>query len=443
MEYRVRGTDGLPVYPLTAKANPAGRLEIGGIDTKDLIAEYGSPLYVFDEQTVRSVALDFMTAFGKRHPAARVVYACKAFANVGLIKLLADLGLGFDVVSGGEIAAIEAAGVDAETVFFHGNNKSESEIERAVSVGIGRVVVDNPHEIDLLEAVLERLGSHQKVMLRVSPGVDPHTHAHTTTGVLDSKFGLPIVTGDAEAAMARIMASERIQLTGIHFHLGSPIFDLEPYREAIEIVLDFAKAMRDRYGFVMEEISPGGGFAVRYLLEDEPPTPDAYAEEICSALEDGCRARGLELPAITIEPGRAIVGRAGVALYTVGAIKIIPSLRTYVAVDGGMGDNIRPAIYGSRYEAAIANRFLEPSDGPVTIAGKYCESGDILVKDYDLPSPSAGDTVAIPVSGAYCLAMASNYNLNSIPAAVLVRDGESRLLRRRQTDQDLMAFDAI
>ena len=439
----MRGIDGLPIFPLTARANSTGRLEIGGVDTGDLVNEFGTPLYVFDEETLRTVSSDFATAFGTRYPDVRVVYACKAFANIGLLRLLSSFGLGFDVVSGGEVAAIEMSGVPTDSVYFHGNNKSESEIQSALSAGIGRIVIDNAHEIGLLESVAERLGVRQKAMLRISPGVDPHTHGHTTTGVLDSKFGLPVATGDAEEAVARLMSSEGIELTGIHFHLGSPIFELDPYRQAIDIALDFAQITLERHGFAMKEMSPGGGFAVRYLLEHEAPTTDAYAQVICSALEEGCKDRGLDLPALTIEPGRAIVGRAGVALYTVGAIKSIPGIRTYVAVDGGMGDNIRPAIYGSRYEAAIANRFTEQTEAPVTVAGKYCESGDILVKDCELPIPTTGDTIAIPVSGAYCLAMASNYNLNPTPAVVLVREGKSRLLRRRQTFGDVMVADTI
>ncbi len=420
----------------------SGQLAIGGINTKDLIAEFGTPLYVFDEDTIRSVSNAFAEAFRARHPATGVTYACKAFANVGLIRLLSDLGLGFDVASGGEIAAVHAAGAPMDSVFFHGNNKGEAEIEKAVALGVGRIVIDNLHEIEVLERILARTGGRQQeVLIRISPGVDPHTHAHTTTGVLDSKFGLPVVTGDAEAAVERLMKSDRLNLTGLHFHLGSPVFELEPYQTAIDVTLDFAVAMRDRHGLELREISPGGGFAVRYLIEQEAPAPKEYAEVICTALRKGCESRGLELPSMTIEPGRAIVGRAGVALYTVGAIKHVPGIRTYASVDGGMGDNIRPALYGAQYEATLANRFHEATVAPVTIAGKYCESGDILVKDCDLPEVKPGDTVAIPVSGAYCLAMASNYNLNPMPAVVLVKDGRSRLLRRRQTYEDLFAAD--
>ena len=439
----MKGIDGLPVFPVTASSNSEGRLEIGGIDTQDLVAQYGTPLYVFDEETLRSVASDFQLAFGSRYANTRIVYACKAFANVGLIALLSKMGLGFDAVSGGEIAAIEAAQVDMGSVYFHGNNKSEAEIERAVSSGIGRIVIDNQHEIDLLERVLERLHTRQAAMIRISPGVDPHTHVHTTTGVLDSKFGLPVATGDAEAVVARRVKSDRIDLTGLHFHLGSPIFELEPYREAIDIVLDFAREMRERHGFALREISPGGGFAVNYLMEDEAPSPEAYAEVICGALEEGCRMRGIELPTMTIEPGRAIVGRAGVALYTGGAIKHVPGIRTFVAVDGGMGDNIRPALYDASYEAVVANSMSDSPDETVTLAGKFCESGDILVRDISLPALEAGDVIAIPASGAYAPSMASNYNLNPRPAVIMVKEGSAQLIRRRETYNDMMICDVV
>lgn len=439
----MRGVDALPVFPVTASARPDGHLEVGGLDVVGLAQTHGTPLYVFDEETLVATARDYRQAFESRYPDIRVVYACKAWANVSLIRLLADEGLGFDVVSGGEIATVEAAGIPWDGVYHHGNNKSADELEHAVRVGIGHIVVDNPYELDLLEAVLERLDRRQEILLRVSPGVDPHTHSRTTTGILDSKFGLPIETGQAEAAIARAMQSERIIPMGLHFHLGSPIFEVDPYREAIEITLDFAAEMKRKYGFIMREFSPGGGFAVRYLVSDEAPTPDAYAQVICSSLTEGCVSRNLDLPKLSVEPGRAIAGRAGVAIYTVGAIKEVPGIRTYVAVDGGMGDNIRPAIYESQYEAALASRMADAVDTVVTVAGKYCESGDILVKDCSLPTPQSGDLVAIPVSGAYCLSMSSNYNASPRPEVLLVKDGQARVIRRRETYEDLLAPDMV
>ncbi len=438
----MRGTDALSVFPASAKARDNGNLEIGGLDAVELAREQGTPLYVFDEAELRDSARRFRSALDAHYPGeSSIIYASKAFSNVALFRLLAEEGVGFDVVSGGELATTQTAGVDPASVHFHGNNKSEEELERAVESGIGAIVVDNLHELALLDSILERLGKTQQVSFRVSPGVDPHTHAHTTTGVLDSKFGLAIQTGQAEEAIARAMQSSRLDVAGLHFHLGSPIFELEPYEEAIQITMEFAAQMRDTYGFSLRMFSPGGGFAVNYLTTDEAPVPDTYISTISKAIIQGCDVHGLELPAISIEPGRSMVGTAGVALYTVGATKLLPGIRTYVSVDGGMGDNIRPAIYGSQYEAVLASRMADPEEITVTIAGKYCESGDILVRDCSLPTPAAGDILAIPVSGAYCIAMSSTYNANPRPEVMLVSNGEARTIRRRETFEDLMRLD--
>ncbi|MYD36901.1 MAG: diaminopimelate decarboxylase [Dehalococcoidia bacterium] len=438
----MRGIDALPVFPASAKARPNGHLEIGGLDAVELARAQGTPLYVFDEEELRDSARRFRSALDVHYPGeSSIIYASKAFSNVALFRLLAEEGVGFDVVSGGELATTQAAGVDPANVHFHGNNKSEEELQRAVESGIGAIVVDNLHELALLESILERFGKTQQVSFRVSPGVDPHTHAHTTTGVLDSKFGLAIQTGQAEEAIARAMQSPRLDVAGLHFHLGSPIFELEPYEEAIQITMEFAAQMRDKYGFSLRMFSPGGGFAVNYLTTDEAPVPDTYISTISKAIIQGCDVHGLELPAISIEPGRSMVGTAGVALYTVGATKLLPDIRTYVSVDGGMGDNIRPAIYGSQYEAVLASRMADTEEITVTIAGKYCESGDILVRDCSLPTPAAGDILAIPVSGAYCIAMSSTYNANPRPEVVLVSNGEVRTIRRRETFEDLMRLD--
>lgn len=438
----MRGIDALSVFPASAKARDNGHLEIGGLDAVELARTQGTPLYVFDEAELRDSARRFRSALDAHYPGeSSIIYASKAFSNVALFRLLAEEGVGFDVVSGGELATTQAAGVDLSSVHFHGNNKSAEELERAVESGIGAIVVDNLHELALLESILERLGRTQQVSFRVSPGVDPHTHAHTTTGVLDSKFGLAIQTGQAEEAIAHAMQSSRLDVAGLHFHLGSPIFEIEPYEEAIQITMEFAAQMRDKYGFSLRMFSPGGGFAVNYLTTDEAPVPDTYISTISKAIIQGCDVHGLELPAISIEPGRSMVGTAGVALYTVGATKLLPDIRTYVSVDGGMGDNIRPAIYGSEYEAVLASRMGDVEEITVTIAGKYCESGDILVRDCSLPTPAAGDILAIPVSGAYCIAMSSTYNANPRPEVVLVSNGEARTIRRRETFEDLMRLD--
>ena len=441
----MRGIDALSVFPESAAVLPNGRLAIGGIDVVELAATHGTPLYVFDEAQLRLSARRFRDALDQRYPAeSSIVYASKAFSNVALFRLLAEEGLGFDVVSGGEMAVTEAAGIDAALLHFHGNNKGREELEHAVETKIGAIVVDNLHELSLLESILERLGRTQQISLRVSPGVDPHTHAHTTTGVLDSKFGLAIQPGQAEEAVKRAMASDRVDLAGLHFHLGSPIFELEPFEEAIRVAMEFASRMKEAYGFAMRLFSPGGGFAVNYLTTDQAPSTDRYVETISRAIIEGCDVYGLDLPATSIEPGRSIVGPAGVALYTVGATKVLPDIRTYVSVDGGMGDNIRPALYGSEYEAVLASRMNDPETVTVTIAGKYCESGDILVRDCSLPEPTAGDILAMPTAGAYCLAMSSTYNANPRPEVLLIsQDGRAQTIRRRETYSDLLRLDVM
>ena len=430
------------LFPVAAVVNDQDHLLLGGCDVVDLLREFGSPLYVYDEATLQAMALGFKDAFGKRSPGAQVIYACKAFINVGMARLLAGYGLGFDVVSGGELTVLKVAGVSPDSVYFHGNNKSPQELEEAVAWGIGRVVVDGFREIELLEGIARAAGRRQPVLVRVSPNVDPHTHHHTTTGVLDSKFGIPIATGQAQEAVRSVLASPHLDLRGLHFHLGSPIFELEPYALATQVVLEFASQMRED-GLELQEFSPGGGFAIAYTSADNPPTPDAYAEAIVSALAGGCQQFGMPTPALIVEPGRAVVGRAGVALYTVGSIKEVPGVRTYVAVDGGMGDNIRPALYGAQYHAMVANKATHPATHTVTIAGRYCESGDVLVRDARLAPVEEGDVIAIPAAGAYAPAMASTYNLNGRPAIVLVGEGRARLLRRRETYADLMSADAV
>lgn len=431
-----------PVFPDTAAIGPQQHLVLGGCDATDLAARYGTPLYVFDEATIRSTCRAFLAEFAGRYPDVLVAYASKAYINKALARLLAEEGLGFDVVSLGEMAVVRAAEVALSRVHFHGNNKGRDELEQAVDWGIGRVVVDNFYELAQLEEVCAARGVVQPVLLRITPGVDPHTHAYISTGTTDSKFGFPLMTGDAERAVAQAAASPHLRLTGLHMHLGSQLFQVEPYTQAIAGVLDFAAQMAARHGLRLQEFSPGGGFGVQYVRGEAPPPLAVYAEAITSAVKAACAQHGLPLPRLVLEPGRAIVGRAGVALYRVGAIKDIPGVRKYVSVDGGMADNIRPAIYGSRYEAVVANRMdAEPAE-VVTLAGKYCESGDILISDIRLPVLAPGDLVALPASGAYCLAMASNYNLAPRPAVVLVKDGAARVIRRRETIGDLLALDA-
>ena len=431
-----------PIFPITAEVNDQDHLTLGGCDVLELVSQFGTPLYVYDEDTLRHMCRQFVDEFSHRYPATTVLYAAKAFINPALAKLVQEEGLGMEVVTGGELAVVQAVGFPPEGIYFHGSNKSAEELQAALEYGVGRIVVDNFHELGLVNELARVRGTVQDIMLRVSPGVDAHTHAKTTTGVLDSKFGFPIETGDAEQAVRQAQDAPNVNLRGVHFHLGSPIFELEPYSIAIDAVLTFVAGSKSD-GLELHEFSPGGGFAIGYLRDQLPPPVASYAEVITSTLRERSADLGLGEPTLIIEPGRAIVGRAGVALYTVGAIKDIPNIRKYVSLDGGMGDNIRPALYDAQYEAVVANRMSEPPTETVTLAGKYCESGDILIRDITLPALQSGDVVAVPSSGAYAPSMASNYNLNPRPAVLIVKDGEVRLIRRRETYQDLMRSDVF
>ena len=430
------------LLPPGAALTREGHLALGGCDALALAREFGTPLYVYDRRGLREQCAAYRQAFAAEYSDSTVLYASKAFLNRPFARFIHEQGLGFDVVSGGEIEVLRAAGVPLEQVYFHGNNKSAEELALAVEAGVGRVVIDNLGEVALLHAAASAAGKRQRVLLRVSPGVDAHTHEKTTTGILDTKFGVPIATGAAEAALRAILDAPALEFRGLHMHLGSPIFELEPYALGIEALARFiAEVCRDRLGVAVAECSPGGGFAVAYLEAQQPPSPAEYARVICGTLRREAERLGFPLPHLSVEPGRSIVGRAGVALYTVGARKEVAGVRTYVAVDGGMADNIRPAMYGARYEALSAERPLAAAEETVTIAGKYCESGDLLVRDARLPRLRAGEVLAIPAAGAYQLAMASNYNLAYKPAVVLVENGAARLIRRRERPADLMSLD--
>ncbi|MCH7736450.1 MAG: diaminopimelate decarboxylase [Chloroflexi bacterium] len=430
------------IFPDTAEVDSEGQLVLGGCKAIDLADEYGTPVYVLDEATLRGRCRSFIGEFRKLHQDTKVSYACKAYINPALAKLFQEEGMGFDVVSGGELATMVNAQIPMDEVYFHGNNKTPQELTEALEHSIGWVVVDSFHEIQLLDRLAGEAGKTQDILVRVSPGVDPHTHVYTTTGVLDSKFGFSIQTGHAAEAVRMSLAAKNLNLHGLHFHLGSPIFELEPYRVATDLVLRFAAEFRED-GLKLQRFSPGGGFAIGYTRGQEPPPVSAYAEAIVSTMTETCQDLGMELPSLVIEPGRAIVGPAGVALYRIGSIKDVPGVRKFVSVDGGMGDNIRPALYQAKYEVVAANKAdLEPEE-KVTIAGKYCESGDLLATDIMLPKLESGDLLAIPAAGAYCPSMASNYNMNPRPPMVLVKDGKSRLIRRRESYEDMMYCDVV
>lgn len=433
----------LSLFPLTAKVGSHGHLHIGGCDCVELSKKFGTPLYVFDEDTLRSRCREFKTEFTRRYSDTIILYASKAFLNRALATLLKEEGLGLDVVSGGELSVAKSVDFPREKIYFHGNNKTADELKLALDWGIGRIVIDNFDELELLNSLAREAGLRQNILLRLNPGVDPHTHRHTTTGILDSKFGFPLADGQAETAMAKAMSASNLNLVGLHFHLGSPIPDTSPYETAISLVLNFAREMKTKHRFSLDEFSPGGGFAARYTIDQQIPGIADYAEAITARVTGLAKELGLTRPKLIIEPGRAVVAQAGVALYTVGSIKEIPGVRKYVCVDGGMGDNIRPALYESRYEALVANKVGDDESTKVTIAGKYCESGDILARDVRLASVSAGDIIAIPVSGAYSIPMSSNYNMVPRPAIVMVKDGKARLIRKRETYKDLMRLDVI
>ena len=431
----------LSIFPLTAEVNERGHLVIGGCDTVELAAEYGTPLYLFDEFSLRSKCQEFKTEFGQRYADTMAIYASKAFLNGALAVILKEEGMGLDIVSAGELAIAESVAFPMDMVYLHGNNKSAEELSLALKHHVGRIVVDSFNELSILAEMAEETGHIADILLRLTPGVDPNTHEHITTGITGSKFGFPLF--GADEAVIQAMSAPSLNLIGLHFHLGSLITEARPYQEAIEIVLDFAADMKQKHGFELEELNVGGGFAVQYTIDRPVPNVSLFAEAIVYKVINRCRRLELPMPMLTIEPGRAIVAQAGVALYRAGAIKDIPGIRRYVSVDGGMADNIRPALYGSKYEALVANRVLEKEAEQVTIAGKFCESGDILVKDINLPPISSGDIIAIPDCGAYCLPLQSNYNVSLRPAIVLVKEGQARLIRRRETFDDLTRYDLV
>ena len=425
------------LFPDTYEVNAAGRMSVGGCDLTDLAREYGTPLYVYDEATMRGRIAEFRDTLRATYPGdSLVLYAGKAFLTKQVARLVAEEGAGLDLVSGGELYLARQAGFPMERVFFPGNNKSREEVEMAAEYAIGALVVDSLTEIEMLSSM--DAGRGVRCTLRVSPGFQPDTHSFISTGQLDSKFGFPVETGQALDTLERLMAVPAAEVTGVHAHIGSQIFDLSSYPAAAEKVLDFLVQARDQLGFVAAELSMGGGLGIAYTSDQHPPRPAEFVQVVADAVNEGCNQRGLTLPRLLIEPGRSIAGPAAVAVYTVGAIKEIEGVRTYVSVDGGMGDNIRPKLYGSRYEAYKVDAPDAPRDTTVTIAGRYCESTDILIKDAEMPALATGDLVALPANGAYSLAMSSNYNYNPRPAVVMVRNGEARLIRRRETYDDLL-----
>ncbi|MDK0817862.1 diaminopimelate decarboxylase [Clostridium perfringens] len=413
-------------------------LYVGGVKASALSKEYGTPLYVIDEELVRSNCRRYYNAMKCEERGNRVTYAGKAFINMSMCNLVNEENLYLDVVSGGELYTAYKAGFPLERIYFHGNNKSDYEIDLGVRLGIGRFIVDNIHELEVLNSIAQEYGRVQKVYLRITPGVEAHTHEYIKTGQLDSKFGFPVIGDTVYDAIKRAMELEYIELNGLHCHIGSQIFDLEPFEDTTEIMLNLINDIKETLGYEIKELDLGGGFGIYYTEGDKPKEIEEYCSVIINKADEICRKLNMNVPILSIEPGRSIVGNAGLTLYTVGAIKEIPNIRKYVSVDGGMSDNIRPALYSANYESLIANRVFDNSKEIVTVAGKCCESGDVLLNSIEMPRIETGDILAIMSTGAYGHSMANNYNRIPKAAVVSVSNGISKVMCKRETYEDLL-----
>jgi diaminopimelate decarboxylase len=427
------------VWPRSAALDPDGVLRLGGLRVDDLAAEYGTPLLVLDEADFRSRCADFRTAFGS---GATVCYAGKAFLSKAIARWVMEEGLSLDVCTGGELAVAEAVSFPAERITFHGNNKSVGELARAVAYGVGKVAVDSSEEIERLAAVAREAGNRQRVYIRVTPGVEAHTHEYVATGQEDQKFGFSLASGAAADAITRVLAQPELELVGLHAHIGSQIFDTAGFRLAAQRLVGFLGEIRDAHGLELPELDLGGGFGIAYTSEDAPLDIAEMADRMKALVEKACADAGLRVPHLAVEPGRAIAGPGTVTIYRVGTVKDLPGLRTYVSVDGGMSDNIRPALYGAHYTVVLASRRSEAPTHIVTVVGKHCESGDLVAPNVAMPADvRPGDLLALASSGAYHRSMASNYNHVPRPPVVAVRDGASTVLVRRETEADLLALD--
>jgi diaminopimelate decarboxylase len=427
----------------TSKVNDKGHLEIGGCDTADLAAKFGTPLYIVDEALVRQRAKEYVEAFQASGLKFQVAYASKAFSVMAMCAIAEQEGLSLDVVSDGELYTAMQAGFPVERIHFHGNNKTPEEINMALDAEIGCFVVDNFLELQLLNALAGDKGKKVNILLRITPGVEAHTHDYISTGQQDSKFGFDLGNGAARQAIEEASKLPNLIVLGVHSHIGSQIFEVEGFRMAVDKVADFAVQIRNELGLAFKVINLGGGFGIRYVEGDTPLPISEYVAAITGAIIDNFTKAEFPLPEIWVEPGRSMVGDAGTTLYTVGTSKTIPGVRKYIAVDGGMTDNPRPALYQSKYEAVLANRANEASEETVSVAGKCCESGDMLIWDLELPKAETGDLLAVFCTGAYNYAMASNYNRIRRPAVVFVKDGQADLAVKRESLDNIVCNDVI
>ncbi|MBI5030752.1 MAG: diaminopimelate decarboxylase [Chloroflexi bacterium] len=434
------------LFPLTTRTNEQNHLEIGGCDVVELAREYGTPLYIYDDLHLHQRVAEIRDAFKSRWPNSLILYATKAYYSPYLARIYNNAGIGIDVTSEGEMEIAHRAGLSPDKIYLHGNNKTPAEIRTALAMGVNHVIVDNLDEIELLAKIATELNVTPRVLLRLAPAIDPHTHRYMATGIAESKFGLSMASGDAMQAAHRVaQLAPRLELVGLHVHIGSQVFELEPYRDAITALTDFAQELNSTMGFELQELDLGGGWGVAYTDEQETLTADMVAETIITAVKSQVSnlhaSRPISNLKLLFEPGRALIAQSAIAVYTVGSIKEIRGVKTYVAVDGGMGDNVRPALYSAKYTARVANRMNDAPMQQVAIAGRYCEQGDILIDDVALPHVATGDLIVIPVAGAYQIPMSSNYNLIPRPAVIAVRDGKARVIRRRETIDDMLKCD--
>ena len=432
------------LLPLTAKVNRHDFLEIGGCDITTLVQQFGSPLYILDETTLRTACQQYRDTFKQYYKGeSQVLYASKAWSSLAVCAIVASEGLGIDVVSGGELYTALAAGVSSDKIYLHGNNKSHDELTLAIQSGC-TIVVDNWHElhnlVDIVETFHERSLQKIRIMLRLTPGIECHTHEYIRTGHLDSKFGFD--PNDLQEVFAFVSQQAGLNCVGIHAHIGSQIFERQPHRDLATVMVQW---LRDaaKYNLELTELNVGGGLGIKYIESDDPPSITEWSRAICEVVEETCAALNLPLPKILCEPGRSLIATACVTAYTIGSAKTIPDIRTYVTIDGGMSDNPRPITYQSVYKAVVANKMSAPLTETVTLAGKHCESGDILIKNAQLPQTEPGDILVVMGTGAYNYSMASNYNRLARPAAVLVSNGEANLILQRETYQDIIRQDCL
>ena len=422
--------------------NNEGHLTIGGLDTVELAREYGTPAYIIDENVIRNNCRTYLKAatecFGAE---ALPLYASKALCFTEIYKIAAEEGMGIDCVSGGELYTAKKAGFPAEKIYFHGNNKTDQDIKDAIDMGVGTFVVDNQDELDALSAEASKRGIKQRILLRITPGIDPHTHRAVITGNVDSKFGSAIVTGQAIQIVKNAIAAEGIDLAGIHCHIGSQIFELEPFSDAADIMARFIAEIKSECNYELRELNLGGGLGVRYTEDDREIDYAASIKSISEIVKGICEKHNIKMPRVILEPGRSLVAAAGITLYTVGSVKEIPGFKNYISVDGGMPDNPRYALYQSQYTAVIANRANAPRDFRATIAGRCCESGDLIGENMDIQKAKRGDILAVLVTGAYNYSMASNYNRIPRPPVILIKDGKARVAVRRETYEDIVRND--